>query len=350
LPAGFPLQVDKKIRGYILSLREHSTSVLKGATCPILDVSFTEAVAKSGLSDLAKAKAEISLATRDFVDLWNSVIHLAGSSFNPLSLGRKMANGPLIPIFLACSCAPNLRVGLERLARYKALFGPVIMVVSNNRNGLRVEFMPEDEDVELPVSMAVPMSIFVVEKARNHTARQINPLVVTLPASQLDTTEAETYFGCAPQISNTAALEFTEKDASTRFISENEVLWKDVEAELEILLKERNATLFFHEKVEAAIRSQLYLGPTHVEAVCNVLGVSRSTLQRRLLEEGHSFQAILDRIRFDLATRYLAKSDFSVSEISRMIGFMDPKSFFRAFKREFGQTPEDYRALKSERC
>ncbi len=328
-------------------MREHSTSVLKGATCPILDVSFAEAVATSRLSDLAKAKAEISLGTRDFVDLWNSVIHLAGSRFHPLSLGRKMANGPLVPIFLACSCAPNLRVGLERLARYKALFGPVTMVISNNRNGLRVEFLPDSDDVELPVSMAVPMSIFVVEKARNHTARQINPAIVALPDSQFDATEAEAYFGCAPETSDIAAMEFAERDARTPFISENDALWKDVESELELLLRERNATLPYNAKVEAEIRSQLYLGPTHVESVCNVLGISRSTLQRRLAEEGFTFQEILDRIRFELATRYLSKSDFSMSEISRMIGFMDPKSFFRAFKRKYEQTPEEYRSLNS---
>nr|WP_277815193.1 AraC family transcriptional regulator [Aquisalinus flavus] len=293
---------------------------------------------------MAKAKAETNLATQDFVDLWNRVMHLAGSRFHPLSLGRKMANGPMVPIFLACSCAPNLRVGLERLARYKALFGPVIMVISNNRNGLRVEFMSEDDDVELPVSIAVSMSVFVVEKARSHTAREINPIAVDLPASKFDTTEIEAYFGSAPQISTMAAVEFTGKDASAAFISENEALWKIVEIELEMLLNERNATLPFNEKVDATIRSQLYLGPTHVEAICNILEVSRSTMQRRLKEEGVTFQEILDRIRFDLATRYLTKSNFSMTEISRMIGFLDSKSFFRAFKQKFGKTPEEYRS------
>lgn len=331
-------------------MREHSTSLLKGATCPILEVSFAEAVAVSGLSERTKVKAQVSLPTRDFVALWDSVIHLAGSRYQPLSLGRKMANGPLVPIFLAYSCAPNLRVGLERLARYKALFGPVTMVITKKRNGIRVEFRPDDDNVELPVSMAVPMSVFVVEKARNHTARQINPAMLALPANPFNASETEAYFACVPETSDIAAVEFTEKDASTPFISENDVLWKDVESELELLLKERNAALLYHEKVEAAIRTELCLGPTHAEAVCNVLGVSRSTLQRRLSEEGYSFQAILDRVRFDLATRYLIKSDFSISEIARMIGFMDPKSFFRAFKREFGQTPEEYRTLNTGPC
>ncbi|MBI1394031.1 MAG: helix-turn-helix domain-containing protein [Alphaproteobacteria bacterium] len=329
-------------------MREHSTSIVKEATCPILDVSFEEAVAKSRLSEEAKRKAELSVTSHDFVDLWDAVIDLAGVRFHPLSLGRKMANGTLAPIFLACTCAPNLRVGLERVARYKALFGPVVMVISNGRKGLRLEIRQERDDIDLPVSLAVPMSVFVVEKARNHTARQINPVFVSLPACGLEAAEAEAYYGCRPVRSETVSLEFTEKDANTRFISENDALWQDVERELEQLLQEQNAALPFHAQVEAAIRTQLYSGPTHVEAICTELGISRSTLQRRLRDEGYTFHDILDLIRFDLATRYLTKSDFSMSEISKMIGFMDPKSFFRAFKRKYGHTPEEYR-LKSSR-
>jgi len=330
-------------------LREHSTSIVKTATCPILDVSFEEAIAISGLSVRAKRKAELSVTSRDFVDLWNAVVKLAGSRYHPLTLGRKMANGPLAPIFLACTCASNLRIGLERVARYKALFGPVVMVVSNDRKRLRLDIRPETDDLDLPASLTTPMSIFVVEKARNHSARQINPVFVSLPARELGVAEAEAYFGCRPKTSEIVSLEFTEKDAETRFISQNEALWRDVERELEHLLQERNAALSFHAQVEAAIRTQLYSGPTHVEAVCNVLGVSRSTMQRRLREEGYTFHDVLNRVRFDLATRYLTKSDFSMSEISRMIGFMDPKSFFRAFRRKYGQTPEEYRSRNAGR-
>jgi len=328
-------------------VREHSTSILKAATCPILDVSFNDAIRRSGLTDASKHKAEVSATSHDFVELWNAIIDLAGAQFHPLSLGRKMANGPLVPIILACACAPNVQVALERVARYKALFGPVLMVISQRRKRLRIEFRPETDDIVLPGSLTVPMSIIVVEKVRNHSARQIDPVFLALPESELSADEAEAYFGCRPVISDVVALEFTEKDAKTRFISENEALWLEVERELEQLLQERNSARPFHTEVEIAIRTQLYSGPVHVEAICSTLRVSRSTMQRRLRDEGHTYQAILDRVRFDLAERYLTKSEFGMRDISRMIGFLDPKSFFRAFKQRFGQTPEEYRAEHS---
>jgi len=325
-------------------MREHSTSILKSATCPILDVSFNNAIRRSGLTDAAKRKAEFSVTSYDFVDLWNAIINLAGPQFHPLSLGRKMANGPLVPIILACACAPNVRVALERVARYKALFGPVLMVISNRRDRLRLEFRPESDDIVLPRSLTVSMSIIVVEKVRNHSARQIDPVYLALPESELSAGEAEAYFGCRPEVSDVVALEFTEKDARTSFISENETLWIEVERELEQQLQERNAARPFHTEVEIAIRTQLYSGPVHVEAICSTLRVSRSTMQRRLRDEGYTYQAILDRVRFDLAVRYLTKSDIGMRDISRMIGFLDSKSFFRAFRQKFGQTPKEFRA------
>ena len=66
-------------------LREYSSSILVGAICPILDVSFDEAVLRSNLSVTAKAKAHLSLPAYDFMDLWDTIIDLAGPKFEALS-------------------------------------------------------------------------------------------------------------------------------------------------------------------------------------------------------------------------------------------------------------------------
>ena len=54
--------------------------------------------------------------------------------------------------------------------------------------------------------------------------------------------------------------------------------------------------------------------------------------QRRLTGEETTFQAILDSTRESLARHYLAKSEMLAGEISCLLGYDDPRSFYRAFR------------------
>ena len=81
-----------------------------------------------------------------------------------------------------------------------------------------------------------------------------------------------------------------------------------------------------------------------MDAVSAKLRASTRTVQRRLKEEGGSFQHVLNRTREDLAIHYLKTSTMSGAEISFLLGFEDPNSFFRAFHAWTGDTPEKMRA------
>jgi AraC-like DNA-binding protein len=80
------------------------------------------------------------------------------------------------------------------------------------------------------------------------------------------------------------------------------------------------------------------------EAVAQALHVSQRTLQRRLQDEGTSFQRLLDDTRRELAEQYLAQPNLTLLEAAYLLGFADPSNFFRAFRRWFGLTPGEYRA------
>jgi len=74
------------------------------------------------------------------------------------------------------------------------------------------------------------------------------------------------------------------------------------------------------------------------------LGLSVSTLRRRLEEEGASFQQLKDECRRTAAIRYLADTDLTLADIAVLLGFDEPSAFFRAFRRWTGTTPARYRA------
>lgn len=80
------------------------------------------------------------------------------------------------------------------------------------------------------------------------------------------------------------------------------------------------------------------------ELVAQALHMSQRTLQRRLQEEGTSFQALLDDTRRELAEQYLAQPGMTLLQTAYLLGFADPSNFYRAFRRWFDATPSEYRA------
>ena len=70
--------------------------------------------------------------------------------------------------------------------------------------------------------------------------------------------------------------------------------------------------------------------------------VSRSTLQRKLRQEGTSFMEVRDYTRKELAVSYL-KQAFSAAEIAYLLGFSAPSAFQHSFKRWFGASPGEMR-------
>ena len=77
--------------------------------------------------------------------------------------------------------------------------------------------------------------------------------------------------------------------------------------------------------------------------VARKLAMSKRTLQRRLSTEGTTFREILQDTREALAKHYLGQTSLSAQEISFLLGFDEPNSFYRAFNDWTGETPDGMR-------
>jgi len=80
--------------------------------------------------------------------------------------------------------------------------------------------------------------------------------------------------------------------------------------------------------------------------LAKILSLSPRTYRRRLEEEGHSYQELLDQVRAEHATRYLQNTRLPLSTIAYMIGFNDASNFRRAYLRWTGRSP---RAVRNAR-
>ena len=126
--------------------------------------------------------------------------------------------------------------------------------------------------------------------------------------------------------------------------SVNEVL----RAHAEGLLEKLDSSKSTRGRVEELLTPVLHTGGANVGAVAGKLGLSRQTLFRRLKAEGVTFEKVLDELRRKLALRYLGEGKVSVNEAAYLVGFSDPASFSRAFKRWTGSSPRAMRAPKAD--
>jgi len=84
-------------------------------------------------------------------------------------------------------------------------------------------------------------------------------------------------------------------------------------------------------------------GYRSVDDVARELGVSTRTLKRRLGEAGTSYSELLDEVRRQRALVLLRADALSVEETADRLGYAEPASFTRAFKRWTGKTPSAWR-------
>jgi AraC-like DNA-binding protein len=91
--------------------------------------------------------------------------------------------------------------------------------------------------------------------------------------------------------------------------------------------------------ISERLRGQL---PT-AQTVAKELAMSTRAMHRELKEHGTSFRQVLDEVRNEQARGYLSSTSFSDSEVSFLLGFADPNSFFRAFRAWNGRSPNQFR-------
>jgi AraC-like DNA-binding protein len=75
------------------------------------------------------------------------------------------------------------------------------------------------------------------------------------------------------------------------------------------------------------------------DEVARLLSMHRRTLNRRLREEGTTFQELLDEVRFEAACQFLDTSHIPITEIANSLGYAETSAFSRAFRRWSGASP-----------
>lgn len=278
----------------------------------------------------------------DFYALWDSFDTEAQSPTLALQLGQIEASEYFDPAFFAAMCAPNMTVAGQRLGEFKRLVGAfsldVEVMPAATQFTYRCKYRPD-----LPTSLAATEIVFVVNLLRRATRHRVVPKAVVLPASLRAPAPFEDWFGCGIAHGANASFSLDPIDAMRPFLTQDNQMWQAFAPELRRRMDAAREDLGMRARVENALLELLPSGRTQIDDVAGELAISRRSLQRRLSEEGTSWLDILNTARMRLAQHYLTNTNFGAAEVSFLLGFEDPNSFFRAFRRWTGSTPEAWR-------
>lgn len=93
------------------------------------------------------------------------------------------------------------------------------------------------------------------------------------------------------------------------------------------------------EQVETVLTKALSSTGGSREAVAKLLAMHPRTLQRRLADEGTTYQNILDTVRQAESLKWLAEVNTPLAHIPAFLGLADQAVFTRSCQRWFGKTP-----------
>lgn len=98
--------------------------------------------------------------------------------------------------------------------------------------------------------------------------------------------------------------------------------------------------------IRAELKRRLPRGTDKAE-VARALGLSPRTLARRLQEVGTRYNVVLDETRQQMARDLLASPSLAVYEVALLLGYSEPSTFHRAFRRWTGESPDAWRRDQS---
>ena len=320
--------LDPAIRVLIADLGISTTAVLRRAQLP---------------GDLF-SRDQVMLEPASYYRFWEAINAEYPGRFLPTEIARSTTTDGFSVPLLACLRSPDLTSAAHRLVTYKPLVAPIDLTVATNaRTGLTLTFdwsrLPPAPDVLVWTEL-----LFAVAVARLATRTPAAPNRLAGPRVGSDEAdEISRYAGVRASFGRTCAVRFDPRTAATPFVTANPTMLAALDPMLRAQLADLDRTATSAERVRVALLELLPSGRSSLTDVADHLATSDRTLQRRLAREATTFQSILAATRTQLARHYLHDQDLPEPQIAFLLGYADPTSFRRAFRRWTGSTPRQTR-------
>jgi len=246
--------------------------------------------------------------------------------------------------YLMMNCK-TLGEAFEKSARYHRIIGNLIEGDANLKlNKIKVTLVTPSHAPSMSRHCYEATISSSVRMMRTLTGVDISPLEVTFIYPEPDSrSEYERIFRC-PVLFGQKTNSFTLalRDIFTPILYANPEMLQHFENYAQEFLAEMERKNEYARTVTKIILSKLDDEALSIKKVAKEMSVSVRTLQNRLKEEGVAFSDLLMDTRKQLAQKYLIEN-YSVEQITYLLGFSEPSVFRKAFKKWLGVTPREFR-------
>lgn len=299
------------------------------------------------LNELVK-KTGPAITPKQVSDLWKNASHLCSDSLFGLHFGESLqltalgAVGEIVKNSNTVGEAITIAASLTHLVT--DLFS---MEVMKGKRTFTIRLTPTGSSSGdfLSRQVADLLMVFTTHELNGLLLEKIVPSAVTYPYKITEPKEYERVFHQPVKKTELYSIELKNSYWDLPILTANYELQK-------FFLQKVNTTsndplspsISFQVKILDYLMKNAYMGILSLEDVAANFNITARTLQRKLQDEGVTFQQLADSARKSLAIHFLESGKYQVKEISSMLGYNELSAFSRAFKRWTGKTPVTYQA------
>lgn len=303
-----------------------------------------ELLAAIGVDARALEMPETRLTFSQFADLERAALRATGNSALGLYAGRNTRVSTLGMLGMAATNSATGRKALELSMRYAVWLAPG-WDFSVKFDGPRGTFTVRESiprgDLRVVATEWLAVAFYQAAAAVLEQP-PVSVIRMSFPEPRHSALYAEFFPGVAVEFShdvveaeldmNLLQRPIRGADPATAVLAERYLITEASRAPTEGLVERIRQILMAHEGEWPDL-----------DAMARKLQTSGRSLRRELREVRTSYQQLVDEVRLERAEGLLKHTDITVEQISRSLGFRDPRSFRRAFKRWTGRTAAEIR-------
>lgn len=286
----------------------------------------------------------------DYVRFFEVAANAANNPHFGMHAARVMSADGLGPLSFLFLCAPTLAQAFQTFTEHldamqRATFNAFVIErsISHFTYGIRDDALtPRRQDSEYSIGVMCNLM-------RQYLGRRSAPAEVHFEHQRVGALSwYESYFDCPvyfEQPHNRLYLPIELLDRGSTALSTE--LFPIIAGHLKARMRAQSDELTTSERVRDILLKNSPDSLPALDLAAQRLGYSRATLMRRLAAEGLRYGDLVTERKIGHARRLLTSSDRSIADIALASGYAEAASFTRAFQKQLGAPPAQWRKANS---